>query len=123
SSGSSAVRSPPVPGLPMPRPPQCRPSGFFPPPVENRTVAVEYRFASGKNALFPRLAADLVERNVAVIQTTSPSSWRLRGAHSQGGKPGGLTVAQPTKYDLVVNTKTAKLSAGPCRRGVAGELI
>jgi putative ABC transport system substrate-binding protein len=37
--------------------------------IEGRTVAIEYRFAEGRNERFAELAADLVQRNVDVILT------------------------------------------------------
>jgi putative ABC transport system substrate-binding protein len=44
--------------------------------VEGQTVAIESRWADGQFDRLPRLAADLVQRRVAVIVTTGGSSSR-----------------------------------------------
>src|ERR1700747_295181 len=50
--------------------------------VEGQTVAIESRWADGQFDRLPRLAADLVQRRVAVIVTTGGSSSRAAMAAS-----------------------------------------
>jgi putative ABC transport system substrate-binding protein len=44
--------------------------------VEGQTIALDVRFASGKQETFPELAADLVKRKVAVLLATGPAAVR-----------------------------------------------
>ena len=49
--------------------------------VENRNVAIEYRYADGNTDRLPALAADLVRRDVAVIVTlTTPGVFAAKAA-------------------------------------------
>lgn len=58
--------------------------------VEGQNAIVAFRWAEGHYDRLPALAAELVQLRVA------------------GEKPADLPVMQPTKYDLVLNVKTAK---------------
>jgi putative ABC transport system substrate-binding protein len=68
--------------------------------------------------LFERAADDLATPSLAdeggllVYGTNVPDQWRRRATYVdkilKGVKPGDLPIEQPTKFDMVVNLKTAK---------------
>src|SRR5262249_46975422 len=45
--------------------------------VEGNNISIEYRFAEGKPALLPTLAAELIRRKVSVIVTEGPTATRF----------------------------------------------
>jgi len=83
--------------------------------VEGRNVAFEQRYADGQYDRLPAMAADLVERRVAgglISYTSNPAMEYERAVYVgrilNGEKPADLPVQQPTKFELIVNLKTAK---------------
>jgi ABC-type uncharacterized transport system substrate-binding protein len=88
--------------------------------VEGQNLKIEYRSADGRAERFPDLAAQIVRLPAEYVKAGGlmsygadfPDLWRRAAEYVdkilKGAKPADLPVEQPTKFELVVNLKTAK---------------
>jgi putative ABC transport system substrate-binding protein len=102
--------------------------------VEDRNVAVEYRYAEGQPDRLPSLVADLVRRHVDVIATTGGPQAALAAKAATTTIPIAFTIgADPVKIGLVqslsrpggnlTGVTTSYDEAAPKRLGLLREIL
>jgi putative tryptophan/tyrosine transport system substrate-binding protein len=101
--------------------------------VENRNVAIEYRWAEGHYDRLPALAADLVRREVAVIAATSTPANVIAMAATRTIPIVFTTSSDPVELGIVPNlgrpggnvtgVTTLNVEVGPKRLELLRELV
>jgi ABC-type uncharacterized transport system substrate-binding protein len=81
--------------------------------VEGQTVAIESRWSDGQFDRLPRLAAELVQRRVAVIATTGGSSSRAAMAASRTIPIVFLSQTDPIKTPASWRASTGRVAMPP----------
>ena len=79
------------------------------------SLAAKYRLPAIYNARFFVAAGGLISYGTDFLDQSRRAAGYVDRI-LKGEKPADLPVQAPTKYELVINLKTAKASASPCRR-------